>query len=159
MIQATGIVAIDPRGVMGALGKLPWSYPEDLRFFAETIRNHPIIMGRKTWESLPDKYKHGRDIVVFSRRMHPPQCIGVSSFAEYGTLSLNHPFLIGGSELFESFFQQNLLKACFVTHIKKEYWGDTFFPITRLSGWKKECICNTEDFSIYYYENNSDQNT
>ena len=109
MIQATGIVAIDPRGVMGASGKLPWSYPEDLRFFAETIQHHPIIMGRKTWESLPDKYKCGRTVVVFSQKHRLSQGVWISSLAEYEKLSLDSPFLIGGAELFDYFFQQNLL--------------------------------------------------
>lgn len=43
MIQATGIVAIDPRGVMGALGKLPWSYPEDLRFLQKPFEIIPSL--------------------------------------------------------------------------------------------------------------------
>lgn len=156
MIQATGIVAIDPRGVMGASGKLPWSYPEDLRFFAETIQHNPIIMGRKTWESLPDKYKCGRTVVVFSQKHRLSQGVWISSLAEYEKLSLDSPFLIGGAELFEYFFQQNLLKACFVTHIQKTYPGDTYFPVKHLSGWKRKRIRQTENFAIYYYENYAD---
>ncbi|AAF39695.1 dihydrofolate reductase [Chlamydia muridarum str. Nigg] len=158
MIQATGIVAIDPRGVMGGAGKLPWNYPEDLRFFSETIQDHPIIMGRKTWESLPDRYKCGRTVIVFSRQHSCAQGIWISSLVEYEKLSLNSPFLIGGAELFDWFFQYNLLKSCFVTHIKREYQGDTFFPVERLSGWKRESVLKTEDFNIYHYENYANQN-
>ncbi|MBQ8498893.1 dihydrofolate reductase [Chlamydia sp.] len=159
MMEVTGVVAVDPKGVMGASGKLPWSYPEDLRFFAETIQNNPIIMGRKTWETLPSKYKSNRKVVVFSRKYRASQGIWVSSFEEYKKLFLQNPFLIGGAELFEVFFQQTLLKTCFVTHIKKEYLGDTIFPLKYLSNWNRECIRSTVDFTIYCYENYSYKNT
>lgn len=65
-----GIWARTPQGVIGKDGTIPWHVPEDLRLFAATTTGHPVIMGRRTWESFPAKYRPLPDranIVVTSR--------------------------------------------------------------------------------------------
>ena len=61
------IVAMSQNGVIGKAGKLPWHLPEDLRHFKELTMGHPIIMGRKTFESLPKKPLPGRKNIVLTR--------------------------------------------------------------------------------------------
>jgi len=61
------VAAVAKNGVIGAGGKLPWHLPEDLRHFRKLTLGHPVIMGRRTWESL-GKPLPGRENIVISRR-------------------------------------------------------------------------------------------
>ena len=61
------IAAVAKNGVIGAGGALPWRLPEDLKHFKSVTLSHPVIMGRRTWESL-GKPLHGRENIVISRR-------------------------------------------------------------------------------------------
>ena len=150
------IACINNNNVLGKDNSLIYNIKNDLSNFKRITMDGVVVMGRKTWESLPDKYKCGRTVVVFSQKHRLSQGVWISSLAEYEKLSLDSPFLIGGAELFDYFFQQNLLKACFVTHIQKTYPGDTYFPVKHLLGWKRKRIRQTENFAIYYYENYAD---
>src|SRR3954463_12090124 len=58
------VAAVAPNGIMGREGHLPWRLPEDLRHFKRITLGHPIIMGRKTWESLPGALPERENIVV-----------------------------------------------------------------------------------------------
>ncbi|WP_348663453.1 dihydrofolate reductase [Chlamydia vaughanii] len=151
-----GVAACDPNGVIGNQGKLPWSYPEDINFFSTVIGKRPIIMGRKTWEALPSKYSADRQVVIFSRSYHEDtrNIFWVSSLEEFNSLELSFPvFLIGGGDIFSLFLENHMLRGCFITHIKKCYEGDIFFPLFLLEGWKKKVLDEKEGLTICYYEN------
>ena len=64
------IAACSRGGVIGVENRLPWHLPEDMKFFRETTRGKPVIMGRKTWESLPPRFRPlpGRRNIVISRQ-------------------------------------------------------------------------------------------
>lgn len=65
--QVTAIVAYNGNFVIGNnMGKVPWHIPEDMKFFRETTMGHPVIMGRKTWDSIPTKFRPlpGRDNII-----------------------------------------------------------------------------------------------
>ncbi|SPN73874.1 Dihydrofolate reductase,dihydrofolate reductase,Dihydrofolate reductase [Chlamydia serpentis] len=160
--KITGIVACDPSGVIGSKGKLPWHYPEDLLFFSETIQKFPIVMGKKTWETLPRKYFDGRQSAVFSRK-NQQTLKGISwvrSLEEFMLLNLLSPiFLIGGAEIYSLFLQNHMVEDFFVSHIKKKYEGDTFFPLSWLETWRKTTVRNTQDITICHYENLCSKNT
>lgn len=155
MYKILGIVACDPRGVIGNQGKLPWDYPEDIKFFSKMIENMPLIMGRKTFEGLPDKYIKNGKVIVFSRSFHKnsENIIWVSSLEQFHDLDLPSPiFLLGGGELFSLFLEHRMLHGCYVTHIHKCYDGDAFFPLSLLEGWKKTILDEKEDLTFCYYE-------
>ncbi|WP_375793778.1 dihydrofolate reductase [Chlamydia sp. 12-01] len=155
MYKILGIVACDPNGVIGNQGKLPWNYPEDIKFFSKTIENTPLIMGRKTLDGLPGKYIKNRKVIVFSRDLYKnsENIIWVSSLEEFRNLELPSPiFLLGGGELFSLFLENHMLHECFVTHIHKCYDGDAFFPLPLLEGWKKTILDEKEDLTFCYYE-------
>ncbi len=159
MCKILGIVACDPRGVMGKQGKLPWNYPEDIEFFCKTIGNHTLIMGRKTFEGLPDKYKKNRKSIVFSRDYHESfeNVIWVSSLEEFSRLEqLSSIFLIGGGELFSLFLENRMVDGCFITHIHKCYEGDVFFPLSLIKGWRKTVLDEKENLTFCFYENFAD---
>ncbi|MEF9496822.1 dihydrofolate reductase [Chlamydia sp. 04-14] len=159
MYKILGIVACDPNGVIGNQGKLPWNYPEDIKFFSKIIENMPLIMGRKTFEGLPDKYTNDRKVIVFSKNFHEnsEDRVWVSSLEEFRNLELPSPiFLLGGGDLFSLFLENHLLHGCFVTHIHKCYDGDVFFPLSSLEGWKKTILDEKKDLTFCYYESLAD---
>jgi len=151
-----GIGACDPRGVMGAKGRLPWHYPEEIQHFQETIAKSPLIMGHKTFLTLPAHYFEGRTTIIFSRQKHipahPNQCF-VSSLEEF--LSLQGQFkdlyVIGGAQIYSLFMQANLMDACILTKLTRNYEGDTLFPLALLNRWKEQILKTTSDFTIYRY--------
>ncbi|ANG66062.1 dihydrofolate reductase [Chlamydia gallinacea] len=152
-----GIAACDPRGILGKGNQLPWDYPEDRHFFSHVIGKHPIVMGRKTWESLPKHYCFHRKVIVFSQRTYDSShCLWVSSLKKFNDLILPSPiFLLGGGEIFSLFLENHKVKGCFLTHIQKYYDGDTVFPLSLLEGWKSMVIHQTQDLKFCYYENYS----
>ncbi|ANH78562.1 Dihydrofolate reductase [Candidatus Chlamydia sanziniae] len=135
---------------------MPWHYPEDLQFFAQTISTYPIAMGRKTWETFPKNYCKERLVIVFSRSQDKlsQEILQVSSMEEFTRLDLASPiFLIGGSEIYSLFLYHNAVQSFFVSHIKKMYNGDAFFPLSLLQNWKKQILLDSPDKIICYYEN------
>lgn len=100
------IVAIGKKGEIGMNGNLIWRIPEDLKHFKERTLGHPVIMGRKTWDSLPKKPLPGRRNIVLSRRdgFNPKGAEIVSSVEEALKATENEdPFIIGGSEIYKEF--------------------------------------------------------
>jgi dihydrofolate reductase len=140
------IWAQSENGVIGADGKLPWHLPEDLQHFKETTMGSAVVMGRKTWESIPGKFRPlpGRLNIVLTKR-HDYAAVGthgeatvVCSVTEaYATLRrLGHDrlWVIGGSAVYNAY----VLTADFVvrTVILKDFEGDVRAPELPESEWK-----------------------
>ena len=111
--------------VIGAGGKIPWHLPEDLKFFKRTTLGHVVLMGRKTYESL-GKPLPGRENWVVTRASIPGVRVirDLSEVVEPG--GGREIFLIGGAQLYAA-----LLARCselFLSVVKREIAGDTFFP-------------------------------
>ena len=132
------VAAVASNGIIGANGALPWRLPEDLRHFKRITMGHPVIMGRKTWESLKGPLP-GRDNIVVTRTAgyEAPGAAVASSLQAALALCLGEPvvFVIGGSRLFaESLpFAAGLM----ITEIYKDFEGDTWFPPYDRSHWKE----------------------
>ena len=126
------VAAMDPMGVIGKNGGLPWKFPQDLSYFKDLTSGHIVVMGRKTWQSLPVKPLPNRDNIVFSNTLLPedaPGAIIVKSLPELERAVIQIPdkniFLIGGAQLYK-----DLIDWCddmIITHVKKCYPGDTYF--------------------------------
>jgi dihydrofolate reductase len=118
--------------------KLPWRLPEDLQHFKRITMGHPVIMGRRTWESLKGPLP-GRDniVVTTTAGYEAPGAAVASSLEAALALCLGEPvvFVIGGSRLFaESLpFAAGLV----MTEIDREFEGDTWFPQYDRSRWKE----------------------
>ncbi len=152
-----GIAACDPQGVMGKNGRLPWHCPEELRHFSSTIGRFPLIMGYKTFLSMPAHYFEGRTTIIFSRHKHTPtfpEQRFVSSLDEFLRLDGAFPtlYVIGGAQIYRLFFEAGLMTAFLLTRMKHSYDGDTFFPLSLLEGWNEHIVRDTPDFTIYKYE-------
>lgn len=155
-----GLIACDPRGIIGKKGVLPWSYPEELEHFRKTTFGQVMIMGHKTFQSIPQATLKGRFNIVFSR--HPKKTselddniIFVSSLDDFLALS-NIPagkeiFMIGGAEIAKLFLTADLLGEFLLTKIHDVYEGDTIFPLSLLQDWSYKAIRKEMNFTIYKY--------
>lgn len=158
--KLTGIMACDPNGVIGKDGQLPWHYPEDLEHFRKTTINHIMIMGHKTFLSLPENVVKSRFNIIFTRqllRSNDENIIFVHSLEDFLSLK-NLPehkefFVIGGSEIISLFLKNNLINEFLLTKIKKCYVGDVFFPMELIQNWPHIVLKETKDFSICKYIN------
>src|SRR5687768_12684657 len=132
------VAAVGANGIIGANGRLPWSLPEDLKHFKRLTLGHPVIMGRRTWESLKGPLP-GRDNIVVSATpgYEAPGAAVAGSLEGALALCACEPlaFVIGGSRL----FQESLPVAdgLVMTEIDKAYDGDTWFPPYDRSRWKE----------------------
>ena len=136
----TLIAAVAKNGVIGKDNRLPWHLPADLRHFKALTTGHAVIMGRKTWESLPEKFRPlpGRQNIVVTRNA----AYAASGATVAGSLpdavaaaAGEEAFVIGGAEL----YQVALLLAdrLQLTEIDAEFDGDTWFPARDLRQWRE----------------------
>lgn len=113
--------------VIGKDGSIPWYYPEDLKHFKEITSNHTVIMGRKTWESLPEKFRPlpGRKNIVITRDLSY-EAPSAEVFDSLEKSLEDDAFIIGGATLYAQALP--FIDTLYVTVIEKEFEGDTFFP-------------------------------
>ena len=131
------VAAVARNGVIGAGGKLPWHLPEDLARFKKLTLGHPIIMGRRTWESL-GRPLPGRENIVISRKPGF-EAAGASVAASMeGAIALcaGEPvaFVIGGAEIYAAALP--LADGLVMTEIDRDYEGDTRFPAWDRRAWQ-----------------------
>lgn len=127
--RLTLIVARARNGVIGASGTLPWRLPEDLAFFKRTTMDHPIVMGRRTWESIGRPLPGRRSIVVTRDRGFSAEGAEVvHSLHEAITrcMGTDEIFIIGGAQLYEAALPY--ADRMLVTEIDQDFEGDTFLP-------------------------------
>jgi len=128
------IWAQENNGGIGKNGQLPWHIPEDLKNFKKLTLNSTIVMGRKTWESLPFKPLPKRRNIVFSSRIleDVETYNNINQFMKkLDTESIKKIFIIGGSSIYKVFYE-------FATHLHMTIVNDTtdgidtFFPINNI---------------------------
>ena len=126
------VAAVARGGVIGRAGGLPWRLPEDMRHFRELTIGHPVVMGRRTWDSLPEHLRplpDRRNVVVTRNRAW--QAGGVERAESLADALLlledtEQVFIIGGGELYADALP--LADELLLTEIDTEMDGDTFFP-------------------------------
>lgn len=134
--MVTIIAAVAENNVIGKDGKLPWRLPEDMALFKEKTFGQVVIMGRKTWESIPVKFRplEGRRNLVVSTTMKPTEGCQVHNSLQ---VAIDHSktfyankeiFLIGGSRIYNESLRLNLVDKLIISHVEGSYDGDTYFP-------------------------------
>ncbi|BCW64042.1 dihydrofolate reductase [Paenarthrobacter sp. MSM-2-10-13] len=126
-------------GVIGKDGSMPWHLPEDLKHFSQLTTGHPVIMGRKTWLSFPEKYRPlpGRTNIVVTRNekwASTPEAEGAVVVSSLDAALLESQFapggqkvwIIGGGEIFEQ--SMGIANLAVITIIDADLEGDTFAP-------------------------------
>jgi len=123
------IAAVARNGVIGRAGKLPWRLPDDLAHFKRTTLGHPLIMGRKTWESLRGPLPGRRNLVVTRApgyRADGAEVFGSLDAALAACAPETDAFVIGGAEI----YAQALPRAdrLYLTRVHADVSGDALFP-------------------------------
>ena len=133
------IYARSRNNVIGVNGDLPWHLPEDLAHFKRTTLGQPVIMGRVTWQSIPEKFRPlpGRTNVVVSRQtgFTAPGAQVVSSLQAAIDLfpAGDVVWLIGGAQLYAQ--AMPLAQQLVITEIDADYEGDAFAPVLNTAEW------------------------
>jgi len=126
-------------GVIGNQGQLPWHLPEDLAHFKRTTLGQPVVMGRVTWESLPEKFRPlpGRSNVVVSRQTSFSATGAQLASSLEAAMALFPPteiiWLIGGAQLYAQGL--SIASQIVVTEIDADYEGDAFAPLISSNDW------------------------
>ena len=131
-MRLTLVAAVSHGGVIGRDGALPWRIPEDARRFRELTTGHPVVMGRRTWDSLPDRFRPlpGRRNLVVTRspdwRADGAERAASLEEALHLAADAAEVFVIGGAELYAAALP--LADELRMTEIDADVQGDTFFP-------------------------------
>ncbi len=132
------IVAMDDAGLIGRDNDLPWRLPSDLAFFKRTTMGKPIIMGRKTYESI-GKPLPGRENVVITRQAgySVTGCTVVESLeaACAHCESVPECVIIGGAQIYAQAL--NLVQRMYITRVHAHLQGDAWFPEVDWTKWKR----------------------
>lgn len=138
MAKLSIIVATDKNGGIGINNQLPWHLPEDLAHFKNTTSGHPIIMGRKTYDSIGRPLPKRRNIVI-SRNAEWNQT-GVETVNSIeqalSLLGENDAFVIGGAQIYQQAL--SVASQLIVTEIQAEYACDAFFPAIDPYVWEEK---------------------
>lgn len=147
------IYAKSSNNVIGREGKLPWYIPEDLAYFSQMTDHDLVIMGSRTWKSLPERFKplpNRLNLVVTTDASLAPEVLskGGIVFCDHEKIDIKkiirhfkdegyyeNVWVIGGSVLFEQ--AMPYANYSYVTEIEAEYPGDTFAPVLDSGSWIK----------------------
>ncbi len=132
------IAAVAQNGVVGRDGTLPWRLPEDLRRFRALTTGHAVIMGRRTWDSLPRALPARQNIVVTRQAAFRAEGAAAAGSLEDALRLVACPppaFCIGGGELYRVALPY--AQTAFVTEIARAFEGDTTFPPLDPVQWRE----------------------
>lgn len=133
------VVAAAQNNAIGKGNQMPWHLPNDFKFFKNTTWGMPVVMGRKTFESM-GKPLAGRTNIVITRQTdwHPEGVVVVHSLpealAEARQLAVKKVYVVGGGDLYRQTLP--LADTVFLTRVQTVIDGDTFFPALAESDWQ-----------------------
>lgn len=135
-MQLNLIVAYAQNNVIGRDNSLPWKLPSDLAHFKRTTLGHPVIMGRKTWESLGRPLPGRRNIVISRNPLYEAagaQCVASLALAIEAVRDADQAFVIGGAQIYQEAlpFAQQVIATEVQAHIE----GDAFFAPLDKKNW------------------------
>ena len=148
------LVAASENNVIGKDNKLPWHLPNDLKYFKNQTWGMPVLMGRKTFESI-GKPLQGRKSIVITRNknwQHAGTDVvhsveeAIDRAKEYGVKEI---FVIGGSEIFTTSFDQ--ANRIYLTRVHHQFDGDAFFPEVSSHNWNlvQSHFCHADEKNPY----------
>ncbi len=154
------IVAASANNAIGINNQLPWHLPTDMKFFKNTTWGMPVIMGRKTFESMGNKPLPGRVNIVITRQddWKAEGVISTSSLAEAKEAAIEtdckEAFVIGGGEIFS--MAMNDASKIYMTRVHTNIEGDIFFPEINPSVWSmttaRECFKDEKHLFDFTFE-------
>jgi dihydrofolate reductase len=134
MSEIVLVVAIAQNGVIGKNGAIPWHISDDMKRFKALTLGHTVVMGRKTWDSLPKKPLPGRVNVVVTRQQdwQAEGAVVAHSLGQATAGTSGAVMVIGGAEIYERALP--LATRIELTEVHKNFPGDAFFTLDR-KGW------------------------
>lgn len=149
------IVAFDNNQLIGNGNKLPWHYPEDLKYFKNVTSGHPVVMGSNTFYSifnyLGKPLPNRKNIVISSKtKIHDDVEVYNSIDSFLNNYKDEEVFVIGGKTIYEQLLPHT--DKMYITHINKEFEGNVYFPNIVWSEWRKIKEENKGDLSFCVYE-------
>jgi dihydrofolate reductase len=167
-IMVAHIVAAAKNGVIGRDGELPWSIPEDMKWFRDRTRGHALIMGRKTFESVEHPLPNRLNVVVTRQKDYTPKSAPVANSPVHVVSTIeeglehckknaekygNEIFIIGGGEIYHQSVKH--VDTIYLTRIHRDVEGDATYPDPDLTKFKlveKLERTNPEPFSFETYK-------
>lgn len=139
------IVSKTENNVIGKDNRLIWHLPNDLKRFKSITTGYPVIMGRKTYLSLPARFRPlpGRTNIVLTRNkdFKALGCVIKHSLKEALDYCEENDsgecFIIGGGEVYQQALEKDLIERMYVTELHTKLEGDTFFPVIDFKCWKR----------------------
>ncbi len=151
----TLIAAISKNNCIGKDGKLPWSLPEDMKHFKDITSGKTVLMGRKTWESLPERFRPlpNRHNIVITRQVGYVVPEGVDRYTSVTDALADHAaddlVVIGGAEIYvQTIGQADVLE---ITSVDQIVEGDAFFPTIEPTQWQEVSRQDHPGFSFIRY--------
>lgn len=154
------VVAMDPNGLIGKNNDLPWPKDkEDMGVFRTLTTGNAVIMGKNTWLSIPEKFRPlpKRDNIIVSSTLHEAKGAylvrAVPDAVTYATSLEKDTFFIGGSAIYAAAL--GVAKVMHISHMKRNYNGDTFFPEWNQELWETKEEREFHNFVYRKYERNN----
>ncbi len=146
------IVAMDSDRGIGKNNDLMWHLPKDMKFFKDTTQGQIVVMGRKNYDSIPEKYRPlpNRLNVVLTRNENfdAPNCLVFHSLEEclthFKEESERIVFIIGGGEIYRMALDSGILDEMYITQVDERYDAETFFPSFEEDKWDREILFDQE---------------
>ncbi|MEC2056615.1 dihydrofolate reductase [Peribacillus psychrosaccharolyticus] len=152
------MLAMDENRVIGKDNQLPWHLPADLQYFKKVTMGHPIVMGRKTYESI-GRLLPGRVNIIITRNksfqvngaviLH-----NVAEIKEYADKCEKEVFVIGGAEIFREILPET--DKLYITQIHHTFEGDTYFPQIDSNQWRVTSSVKgkVDELNVYQHDFN-----
>ncbi|MBF26167.1 MAG: hypothetical protein CMP49_06650 [Flavobacteriales bacterium] len=137
------IVAASENNVIGVKNDLPWHLPNDMDFFKRMTLNTTVIMGRKNYLSIPEKFrplKNRKNIIITKNKsFFAKDCIitnSLESAIQVGKKEKKDIFIIGGGMVYSYAISNDLIDLIYLTRVHAKINGDTFFPEINMKQWE-----------------------
>ena len=146
------IVAMGQHREIGKDNDLLWNLPKDMRFFKETTLGHTIVMGRKNWESIPERFRPLKDrrniVLTRNKDFKAEDATVLHDFQELPNVVDNNDdkkcFIIGGAQIYDLALKSGWVNEMYVTEVAETFEADTYFPFVDSDGWDVEVILEHE---------------
>ena len=149
-MNLTLIAAIGKNNELGKDNELLWHFKDDMKFFRENTIGKPVVMGRKTLESLPKVLPKRLNVVLTHQFISVPCVVNIHSKKELYELAKNYPevMIIGGASLYKEFLKD--AKRMLLTEIDDSKEADVFFPKFDKSEWDSRILGVHEEEGISF---------
>lgn len=154
------VAAVAANGVIGAEGELPWYYPEDLRHFRETTTGHPVVVGRRTYESIVERLggplPERTTVVLSTKKLDLPEGAVLAGSVEAALEAARAAeggdtvFVAGGASVYEQFLPH--ADRMVLTELDAAFDGDVYFPEWEREEWIEVDRDEREELAFVEYE-------